>query len=139
MSVSPQRCFALLLAVDRYPQAYPEVIRWVEVVDRHPDGSPLLAVAQVSLGLGLVQRDFELRVRVSFQTDRLVRLTRVPDDRSDLERLTLTWHIYPGPPTRLTVRLRARLEVPRVIPVHGAGGAVARGLLDAASRTLESP
>lgn len=138
VSADAERCFALLLAVDQYPRAYPEVIRRVNVIDRHADGSPLLAVAQVSLGLGPVRRDFELRVKVSAKKDRLVRLTRVPDDRLDLERLTLTWHINPGPPTRLSVRLRARLEVPRVIPVQGAGGAVARGLLDAASRTLES-
>lgn len=137
VSVDADRCFAVLLAVDRYPQAYPEVIRQVEVLDRHPDGSPQMALANVSLGIGPVQRDFELRVRLSWEKNRLVRLTRVPDDRSDLERLTLTWHIASGPPTRLTVRLRARLEVPRVIPVSGAGGAVARGLLEAASRTLE--
>lgn len=139
VSVHAERCFAVLLAVDRYPQAYPEVIRQVDVLDRHADGSPRLALANVSLGLGPVQRDFELRVRVSWKQDRLVRLTRVPDDRSDPERLTLTWHINPGPPTRLTVMLRARLDVPRVIPVTGAGGTVARGLLDAASRTLENP
>lgn len=137
VSVTPERCFAVLLAVDRYPRAYPEVIREVEVIDRHADGSPQLALANVSLGVGPVQREFELRVRVSWRKDRLVRLTRVPDDRSDLERLTLTWHIDPGPATRLTVKLRARLEVPRVIPVHGAGGAAARGLLEAASRTLD--
>lgn len=136
--MGPEECFALLLAVDRYPDAYPEVIRRVEVIDRHADGSPLTAVADVSLGLGLIQRDFALRVRVSWKKDRVVRLTRVPDDRSDLERLTLTWGINPGPPTRLTVKLRARLEVPRVIPVSGAGGAVARGLLEAASRKLEN-
>ena len=136
--VRPEHCFAVLLAVDRYPQAYPEVIRRVEVIDRHANGSPLMAEATVSLGLGPVQRDFDLRVKLSWKKDRLVRLTRVPDDRSDLERVTLSWHISPGPPTRLTVRLRARLEVPRVIPVQGAGGVVARGLLEAASRTLES-
>lgn len=138
VSVDPEECFAVLLAVDRYPDAYPEVIRRVEVIDRHPDGSPLTALADVSLGLGLVQRDFTLRVRVSWKKDRVVRLTRVPDDRSDLERVTLTWHISPGPPTRLTVKLRARLDVPRVIPVTGAGGVVAQGLLEAASRRLES-
>lgn len=135
--MQPERCFAVLLAVDRYPRAYPEVIRRVEVIDRHADGSPLIALANLSLGVGPVQREFALRVKVSWKKDRLVRLTRVPNDRSDLERVTLTWHISPGPPTRLTVRLRARLEVPRVIPVRGAGGAVARGLLEAASRTLE--
>jgi ribosome-associated toxin RatA of RatAB toxin-antitoxin module len=138
ISVNAERCFAVLLAVDRYPAAYPEVIRQVEVIERHADGSPLLAVATVSLGVGPVQRDFELRVKVSWQKHRLVRLTRVPDSRSDPERVTVTWHIRPGPPTRLTVMLRARLEVPRVIPVRGAGGVVARGLLDAAARTLEN-
>jgi ribosome-associated toxin RatA of RatAB toxin-antitoxin module len=139
VSVDAQQCFAVLLAVDRYPRAYPEVVRRVEVIDRHANGSPLMALATVSLAVGPMQRDFELRVRMSWKKDRLVRLTRVPNDRADLERVTLTWHISPGPPTRLTVKLRARLEVPRVIPVRGAGGAVARGLLEAASRTLEGP
>ena len=45
VSVTPERCFAVLLAVDRYPRAYPEVIREVEVIDRHADGSPQLALA----------------------------------------------------------------------------------------------
>jgi polyketide cyclase/dehydrase/lipid transport protein len=138
VSVNAERCFAVLLAVDRYPTAYPEVIRRVEVMERHVDGSPVLALATVSLGVGPVQRDFELQIRVSWQKHRLVRLTRVPEDHSDDERVTVTWHITAGPPTRLMVKLRARLEVPRVIPVRGAGGVVARGLLDAAARTLEN-
>jgi ribosome-associated toxin RatA of RatAB toxin-antitoxin module len=135
----PARCFALLLAVDAYPSAYPEVIRQVEVIERERNGSPRIARAIVHVSVGPVQRDFELLVKVSAERNRMVRLTRVPDDRSDPERVTLTWHISPGPPTRLTVRLRARLDVPRVIPIQGAGGAVARGLLEAASHVLENP
>jgi ribosome-associated toxin RatA of RatAB toxin-antitoxin module len=133
----PAQCFALLLAVDEYPSAYPEVIRQVEVLERGRDGSPRIARAIVHVSVGPVQRDFELLVKVSTERNRVVRLTRVPNDRSDPERVTLTWHISPGPQTRLAVRVRARLDVPRVIPIQGAGGLVARGLLEAASRVLE--
>jgi hypothetical protein len=139
VSADPRRCFALLLAVDGYPTAYPEVIREVEVIERDRAGSPLIARAKIHVAIGPVQRDLELLVKVSSERDRMVRLTRIPNDRSDLERVSLTWRISPGPPTRLTVRLRARLEVPRVIPIQGGGGALARGLLEAASQTLESP
>ena len=136
-SADAEHCFAVLLAVDDYPTAYPEVIRQVEVLERGRDGSPRLARATVHVSVGPVQRDFELTVKVSRERNRLVRLTRVPNDRSDRERVTLTWQISPGPPTRLTVRLRARLDVPRVIPTQGAGPAVARSLLEAALRTLD--
>jgi ribosome-associated toxin RatA of RatAB toxin-antitoxin module len=139
VSADPARCFEVLLAVERYPAAYPEVIRHVEVVKRARDGSPQIAQATVRVAVGPVQRDFELLVKMSSQRDRVIRLTRIPNDSSDRERVSLTWQITPGPPTRLTVRLRARLEVPRLIPTNGAGGSVARGLLDAAVRTAEDP
>lgn len=137
VSADAARCFAVLLAVDRYPEAYPDVIRRVQVLERHADGSPSMAAGTVSLSVGPVQRDFDLTVKVAWKQDRLVRLTRVPDDRGDRERVTLSWQISPGPPTRLTVTLRARLDVPRLVPVQGVGGAVARSLLDAALQTLD--
>ncbi|HEY1521910.1 MAG TPA: SRPBCC family protein [Solirubrobacteraceae bacterium] len=138
VSADPERCFDVLLAVDRYPAAYPEVIRHVEVVKRGRNGSPLIARATVHLTIGPLQRDVELLMKMSSEPNRIVRLTRIPDDRSDHERLSLTWQITPGPPTRLTVRLRARLDVPRMIPTNGAGGSLARGLLEAALRTVEN-
>jgi ribosome-associated toxin RatA of RatAB toxin-antitoxin module len=137
VSADAEQCFSVLLAVDDYPSAYPEVIRRVEVLERARDGSPRLARATVHVSVGPVQRDFELTVKVSYDRNRLVRLTRVPDDRTDPERVTLTWQIRPGPPTRVTVRFRARLDVPRVIPTHGAGSVMARGLLEAALATLD--
>lgn len=138
VSADPERCFALLLAVDRYPEIDPQTIPRVQVLERARDGSPLLARAVVAVAVGPVRRDYELLAKVSSKRNRMVRLTRVPDDRSDPERLSLTWEIVPGPRTRLTVRLRARLEIPRLVPVGGAGGTVARGLLQAASEALES-
>ena len=40
VSADAEHCFAVLLAVDGYPTAYPEVIRQVEVLERARDGSP---------------------------------------------------------------------------------------------------
>ena len=47
VSADPARCFEVLLAVERYPAAYPEVIRHVEVGERGRDGSPQIAQAIV--------------------------------------------------------------------------------------------
>lgn len=134
VAASGPECFALLLAIERYPAWYPEVIRGAEVTQRGADGRPSAATATVHLGMGPLRRDFELTMEVTTIPDRLVRLSRVVHDPSDPEQFIVAWRIEPP---RLTVELRAILDVPRLLPTQGVGDSVAQGFLAAARSELE--
>lgn len=133
---SRSECFQLLAAIERYPEWHPDVIRQAEVTQRDADGQPEMARAIVHLGIGPVRQDFPLVLEVTSMPEREVRLTRVRHDASDAERFSLRWQIEAGPPTRLTIELRARLDVPRLLPLGGVGGSVAQGFLAAAQAEL---
>ncbi len=134
---SASECFALLAAIEAYPTWHPDVVRRAEVTGRDANGHPSLARATVHLGIGPVHRDFELNLEVSALPDKLVRLSRVARGASDPELFVLTWQIGRDPDRRLAVELRARLEVPRLLPLQGIGDAVAQGFLAAAQAELE--
>jgi hypothetical protein len=134
VSGSPARCLDLLGDVASYPEWYPDVVRRVEVLR---PGEPVLARVTLHAQLGPLERDFEFLVEVSHPGPGTVRLARVPNEATDPERLTLTWLLGTGPDPELEVELVALLEVPLVLPLAGAGDAVARGFLAAAGRALE--
>ncbi|HZU60923.1 MAG TPA: SRPBCC family protein [Solirubrobacteraceae bacterium] len=136
VSASGSECFALLLAIERYPAWYPDVVRRAEVTQRDSEGQPSQARATVHLGIGPVRRDFELNLQVTTVPERLVRLSRVPHAPSDPEQFVVAWQIDSGPSTRLAVELRASLEVPRLLPLQGIGESVAQGFLAAAQAEL---
>lgn len=133
---SSSECFELVLAIERYSDWYPEVIRQAEVTQRDGSGRPTRASATVHLGVGPVHRDFSLNMEVSAVPDRRVRLDRIPHEPSDPEELALAWEIEPGPATRLAIVLRARLDVPRLLPLQGVGESVAQGFLAAVQAEL---
>jgi hypothetical protein len=133
VSETPDRSIALLAAIDRYPSWYPEVIREVEVLERGRDGLPRRARTTVHLGVGPLAGDFHFQVAVDVGSDAVV-ISRLPDGRSDPEQLEVRWHVQPG---TLHVEVEARLSVPRLIPVGGAGDSVAQGFADAARRVLD--
>lgn len=139
VSASPEACLALLQEIERYPNWYPDVVRRVEIVRPAEAGAPIRARTTVHLGIGPIKRDFNLLMEVSSEAGRIVRLARVKDETSDAEELSATWRIDDGPPgsrTRLTVEVSARLEVPRLLPLHGLGDAVAGDFVAAAARAL---
>jgi polyketide cyclase/dehydrase/lipid transport protein len=129
----PEKCVALLAAVDGYPTWYPEVIREVEVLERDAEGVPRRARTTVHLALGPLAKDFHFEITVEAGPSEVV-LSRLEDDPSDPERLDVRWHLAPG---RLSIDVSARLSVPRVLPVGGAGEAVAQGFVEAARRALD--
>lgn len=132
-------CLALLQDIESYSSWYPEVVRQATIV-RPADGGRIVARAIVHLGVGPVSRDFDLLVEMTSDGRRVVALTRVRHDAADTEELSVRWRIDDGASadrTQLAVEVRARLEVPRLLPLQGVGDAAARGLASAAARALE--
>jgi ribosome-associated toxin RatA of RatAB toxin-antitoxin module len=138
VAASPEECLALLQDIERYPSWYPDVVRRVTVVRPAGVGAPVAARTTVHLGIGPIRRDFNLLMEVSSEAGRIIRLARVKDGTSDAEELSATWRIDDGSRgrTRLTVEVSARLEGPRLLPLHGLGDAVARDFVSAAARAL---
>jgi hypothetical protein len=131
--VPPEECVALLAAVDRYPIWYPEVIRKVEVLERNDRGLPRRAATTVHLAMGPLANDFHFEIKVDVAPSEVV-ISRIEDGASDSERLEVRWQVAPG---LLAVDVSARLDVPRLIPVGGAGNSVAQGFVAAARRVLD--
>jgi hypothetical protein len=135
IAASPAESIPMLAAVDRYAEWYPDVIRRAEVLERDGDGTPTRASTTVRLSLGPVGNEFQLEIAVAVVPAREVKLTRIPHDGKDEERLELRWLTRPG---RLGVEVSARLEVPRFLPIGGAGDSVAQGFVEAAKRVLDA-
>jgi len=136
VAATAPECLALLSAVERYPEWYPEVIRRAAVTGRDAAGRPTRARATVRFSAGPLAHDFELTLEVEVREDG-VRLIRVPHEPSDPERFEVDWRVGDGPAATIGVRLSACLDVPRLLPLGGAGESAAQGLVAAAKRALE--
>ena len=130
-----QACFALLEAVDRYPDWYPEAIAEIDVLERGADGQPSKVRAKLHLAWGPVVRDFDLALAVEKDRPTMVRLARVKEQPS-ASTFEATWRVRDGEPAQIGLALRAGLDVPRFLPLGGIGDAVAGGFVDAAAGRL---
>jgi hypothetical protein len=137
VSASLAECLALLQDVASYPDWYPEVVRRVEVEGPATGEGRTVARTTLHAGLGPLEHDFEFVIEVSRPGPDTIRLARVPNEPTDPERLTLVWRVCAGADTELAVELEALLDVPRLLPLAGAGDAVARGFLAAARTRLD--
>lgn len=137
MAASPERCLALLEAVDGYPSWYHEAVRDVEVLDRGPAGQPSRVRAQLHVKRGPVVKDFDLVMAVEVDRPRTVKLSKVTDERSE-QRFDVTWRLRDGVGTQIKVELYAKLRVSRFVPLGGIGNAIADGFVSAAARALTS-
>jgi ribosome-associated toxin RatA of RatAB toxin-antitoxin module len=131
-----ERCFELLSALEEYPSWYPEVVRSVQVLERESDGRAVQALAMLHASLGPIARDFDLRLAIETERPTLVRLSRIPHDRSDPERFEVTWRLREAAKTWIGLELEAKLSVPRLVPVGGLGDTLAGGFTAAAARRL---
>ena len=127
-------CLALLEAVDRYPDWYPEVVREVEVLDRDPSGQPTRARTKLHVSRPLV-KDFDLVLAIVVEPPATVKLTRPTNDSSQ-QQLDVTWRLQDRDGTRIELYLNANLRVPRLLPLGGIGTSMAKGFVAAASRAL---
>lgn len=135
VTADPERCFALLAAVDKYPNWYPEAIRRVDVLETAADGAPTKVRTELGLAYGPLSRTFDLVMAVRANAPSEVRLTRLRNERGDPEEFEVRWQIAPQ---RIALALQAKLSVPRLVPVAGIGESLANDFVEAASRALSS-
>ncbi len=131
-------CFALLAAVDRYPEWYPQAVIEVQVIDRGADGiAPARVRAKLHVGVGPIVRDFDLVLVVQTVAAESVNLTRVADGGSE-QQFDVAWRLRDAGQGRTTIELelRASLDAPRFMPLGGIGDSIARGFVDAATAKL---
>ena len=132
-------CFALLVAVDRYP-AWFEVVREVDVLDSDEGGHPVRARARLHVSQSPVRKDFDLVVSVVTTGHAAVRVHRLPSDACDRDRLQLNWALASGGETRIDLEFQASVSVlPRLLPLGGVGNLIARTVLEAATAALAGP
>jgi ribosome-associated toxin RatA of RatAB toxin-antitoxin module len=131
-------CFALLAAVDRYPDWCPDIVQDVDVLDRGPEGRPSRVRMRMHIAQGALVREFDLFLAIVVEPPRIVKLTRVTDHPTNQE-FNATWLLLPAGSTRLALQLDARLRVPFYVPASGIGGAIAEGFVAAACRALAAP
>ena|SRR5579864_4232919 len=132
---SLEECFALVAAVDRYPDWCGEIVRDVEVLDLTTDGQPRKVRMTMHVAHGSIVREFNLFLAVAVDPPGTVRLTRVTDHPTNQE-FNGTWRMRPAGSTRMALDLDAKLRVPWYIPARGIGDAIAAGFVTAACQAL---
>ena len=135
MAAPVEDCFALLAAVDRYPDWCPDIVGDVDVLDRGPEGQPSRVRMRMHIARGALVREFDLFLAIMVEPPRIVKLTRVTDHPTNQE-FNATWLLLPAGSTRLALQLDARLRVPFYVPAGGVGDAIAEGFVAAACRAL---
>lgn len=134
-----EECVRFFLDVERYPTWHPDVVRSVEVLERDGDGRPKLARGKLHVAVGPLVKDFDLRLAVTVERERTVKLARVPHDASDDERFGVTWSAEEAAGgARIRIDLFATLSVPRFVPVGGIGDSLAQAFVTNASSALDS-
>ena len=141
---SSEACVALLAAVDRYPDWYPEVVKSVEVLERDDRGQPTRARTRLHVQYGPVNRDFDLTLAVVVDPQEgTVRLSRTRNEPADGEKFKVNWLVRPAralqaQTTEIRLDLATNLDVPRFLPVGGIGDSMAKDFVSAATRALTS-
>jgi len=131
LELAPEECFALLAAVERYPE-WIEFVREVELLERERRGKPGKAWAALHIPQSPFGTDFELLVAVRTRRPAMITLTRVPESPTDLDRLELIWRMSGNGSTRLEFEFDVAASfVPAFLPVGGAGEALAQAGIDA--------
>lgn len=130
-------CFAVLEAVDRYPEWYPDVVRSVEVLERGPQDRPAKVRAKLHVEHGPITKDFDLVMDVLVDEPDNVKLARDTGGRSG-QAFDVTWRLSGEERTRLALDLYANLDAPRFLPLGGIGDSIAQGFVAAATAAIES-
>ena len=138
MAAPVEDCFALLAAVDRYPDWCPDIVGDVDVLDRGPEGQPSRVRMRMHIARGALVREFDLFLAIVVEPPRIVKLTQVTDHPTNQE-FNATWLLLPAGGARLVLQLDARLRVPFYVPAGGVGDAIAEGFVAAACRALAVP
>lgn len=127
-----EQCFALIEAVDRYPEWHPEVVRSVEVVEWDAGGVPSRARTELHVAVGPLTQNFDLLMAVRTESPASVTIAKVGGSA----KFDVVWRLQGGESTRVSLELDANLDVPPLLPLGGVGDSVARGFVSAASAEL---
>ncbi len=92
MPASPQECFELLAAVDRYREWNGELMRELEVLQ----AEPLHVRAVIYVKQSPFMKTFELCVAVRTEPPSCVYIDRIPNEPTDPEGLDLRWRVEPA-------------------------------------------
>ena len=127
--------FALVAAVDRYPEWCPDAVRAVDVLERGADGYLRSVRMRMHVARGGIVRDFNLYLAIAVEPPATVKLRRFTDHPTNQE-FHATWLLRPAGGTAIELQLDAKLRVPPYIPAGGIPDAIAEGLVSAACRAL---
>lgn len=127
--------FALVAAVDRYPDWCPDAVRAVDVLERGADGYPRSVRMRMHIARGAIVRDFDLYLAIGVVPPATVKLRRFTDHPTNQE-FHATWLLRAAGSTRIELQLDAKLGVPSYTPAGGIPDAIAEGFVSAACRAL---
>ena len=129
---APQRdCFAMLADIEAYPRWAGDLVTGVDVLERDASGMASQALLRLYVRQSPVVRNFELRAAVMTRPPDAVRLSRLPRDAADQDRLELMWSLSRPRETRLELSFHAEMSsLPSVVPLFGVGDAIADHLVD---------
>ena len=119
-----EECFALVAAVDGYPDWCPDIVRDVVVLDRGADGQPSNVRMHMRIARAGIIREFDLLLAIVVEPPGTVTLTRLTDHPTEQE-FNATWALRPTGSTEVALALDAKLRVPRYVPAHGIADAIA--------------
>jgi ribosome-associated toxin RatA of RatAB toxin-antitoxin module len=136
VAASPDRCLALLEAVDEYPTWYPEVVQEATVLERDARGRPTRVKSTLHVARGPLVKDFHLVLAVISDGQREVKLMRLHEAGSGDEEFEAHWHVEQAVSARIRLDLTASLDVPRFLPLGGIGDSMAEGFVAAAANQL---
>jgi len=135
VAAPPEKCVALLAAIDGYPDWYPGGVREVEVLERNAAGQPTSALTVLHVEVAGFDRDFHLTMTVKVDPRGRVALTKVKADSSD-PPFDVVWHISEHEGTLIKLDLDTALSLSRFVPLGGVGNSIARSFVAAASEAL---
>jgi hypothetical protein len=136
---SAEQCLELLGAIEGYPRWFPSIVREVTPATRDPEGRTATARVALQVSLGPFNKRIEMTLSVDRGEPGVIRLARVGHGGGDRETFDVLWRVDDGPQTTIDVALEAELDGPRLVPVTGAGDAIASRLARAAVEQLERP
>jgi hypothetical protein len=139
VQASLRDCFELLADIEAYPRWAGDLVTGVELVQRDAGGMASQALLRLYVRQSPVGRNFELRASLMTHPPDAVRLSRLPRDAGDHDRLELMWSLSRPRETRIELSFHAETSLlPSVVPLFGVGDAIAEHLVDRARSAMSS-
>jgi hypothetical protein len=108
-----EECFVLLAAIDRYPQWCPDVVRYVEVLERGTGRQPRRAQMLIHVARGTLVKEFQLLLAITVEPARSVTLRRVTDHPTNQEFIAV-WLLHADSGTGLRFNATRSSVCPRL-------------------------